>query len=81
MQNTKRQLMCFGCPGFYMMANTGADILSSGGTTRLSSPVHQGAVRTECVHFWYHMGGENPGEMLSNTHAHMKMKTTEEKES
>lgn len=49
--------------GFYMMTNTGADFLSSGGTTVLNSPVRQGAAKTECVHFWYHMGGENPGSL------------------
>ncbi|XP_074546806.1 apical endosomal glycoprotein [Halichoeres trimaculatus] len=49
--------------GFYMMANTEADILPSGGTTVLTSPVRQGTTKTECVHFWYHMGGENPGSL------------------
>lgn len=49
--------------GFYMMANTGADVLPSGGTTVLNSPVRQGTANTECVSFWYHMGGENPGSL------------------
>ncbi|XP_047426554.1 apical endosomal glycoprotein [Mugil cephalus] len=47
--------------GFYMMVNTAAAILPSGGTTVLSSPVRYGTTKTECVHFWYHMGGVNPG--------------------
>ncbi|XP_074472870.1 apical endosomal glycoprotein [Sebastes fasciatus] len=49
--------------GFYMMANTGANILPAGGTTVLTSPVRQGTAKTECVSFWYHMGGENPGSL------------------
>ncbi|XP_034565719.1 apical endosomal glycoprotein [Notolabrus celidotus] len=49
--------------GYYMMANTGADILPSGGTTVLTSPVRHGTTKTECVHFWYHMGGERPGSL------------------
>ncbi|XP_070706487.1 apical endosomal glycoprotein [Pempheris klunzingeri] len=49
--------------GFYMMANTGANILPSGGTAVLTSPVRQGTAKTECVHFWYHMGGVNPGSL------------------
>ncbi|XP_058472794.1 apical endosomal glycoprotein [Solea solea] len=49
--------------GFYMMANTGADVLPSGSATVLTSPVRQGTTKTECVHFWYHMGGKNPGSL------------------
>ncbi|XP_056260241.1 apical endosomal glycoprotein [Seriola aureovittata] len=49
--------------GFYMMANTAANILPSGSTAVLTSPVRQGTARTECVHFWYHMGGVNPGSL------------------
>ncbi|XP_062268278.1 apical endosomal glycoprotein [Platichthys flesus] len=49
--------------GFYMMVNTRAGILPSGGTAVLTSPVRQGATRTECVHFWYHMGGAYPGSL------------------
>ncbi|XP_044029538.1 apical endosomal glycoprotein isoform X2 [Siniperca chuatsi] len=49
--------------GFYMMANTGANILPSGGTAVLTSPVRKGTAKTECVHFWYHMGGVNPGSL------------------
>ncbi|CAJ1070802.1 LOW QUALITY PROTEIN: apical endosomal glycoprotein-like [Xyrichtys novacula] len=47
--------------GFYMMANTGKEFLPSGDKTVLTSPVRQGIARTECVHFWYQMGGENSG--------------------
>uniref|UniRef100_A0A8C3A127 MAM domain-containing protein n=1 Tax=Cyclopterus lumpus TaxID=8103 RepID=A0A8C3A127_CYCLU len=49
--------------GFYMMVNTGANFLPSGGTSVLASPVRQGTAKTECVHFWYHMGGVNPGSL------------------
>ncbi|XP_031133327.1 apical endosomal glycoprotein isoform X1 [Sander lucioperca] len=49
--------------GFYMMVNTGADILPSGRASVLASPVRQGNAKTECVHFWYYMGGVNPGSL------------------
>uniref|UniRef100_G3Q234 MAM domain-containing protein n=1 Tax=Gasterosteus aculeatus aculeatus TaxID=481459 RepID=G3Q234_GASAC len=49
--------------GFYMLVNTGKNFLPSGGTSVLNSPVRQGNGRTECVHFWYHMGGANPGSL------------------
>nr|XP_046231633.1 apical endosomal glycoprotein [Scatophagus argus] len=49
--------------GFYMMADTRANILPSGATTVLTSPVRQRTARTECVHFWYHMEGVNPGSL------------------
>ncbi|KAI3361689.1 hypothetical protein L3Q82_002051 [Scortum barcoo] len=49
--------------GFYMMANTAANILRPGRTTFLTSPVRQGNAKTVCVHFWYYMGGVNPGSL------------------
>ncbi|KAJ4926564.1 hypothetical protein JOQ06_008737 [Pogonophryne albipinna] len=49
--------------GFYMMANTGVNILPASGTTVLTSPVRQGIAKTVCVSFWYHMGGKNPGSL------------------
>ncbi|XP_023130559.2 apical endosomal glycoprotein isoform X2 [Amphiprion ocellaris] len=49
--------------GYYMMVNTGANTLPSDGTTVLTSSVRQGNAKTECVNFWYHMGGENPGSL------------------
>ncbi|XP_036973964.1 apical endosomal glycoprotein isoform X1 [Acanthopagrus latus] len=49
--------------GFYMMANTAGNILPWGETTLLTSPVRQGTVMTECVHFWYQMGGEDSGSL------------------
>lgn len=55
------------CSGFYMMANTGANILPSGSTTVLTSPVRQATAKTECVNFWYQMGGVNPGETPPHT--------------
>ncbi|XP_067430915.1 apical endosomal glycoprotein isoform X1 [Thunnus thynnus] len=47
--------------GYYMMVNTGAKILPSGGTSVLTSPVRHGTMKTECVNFWYHTDGVNPG--------------------
>nr|XP_015798985.2 apical endosomal glycoprotein [Nothobranchius furzeri] len=47
--------------GYYMMVNTDAAILPPGTAAVLTSPVRQGTTRTECVNFWYHMGGEKPG--------------------
>uniref|UniRef100_A0A3Q3FYI5 MAM domain-containing protein n=1 Tax=Labrus bergylta TaxID=56723 RepID=A0A3Q3FYI5_9LABR len=49
--------------GFYMMANSGADILPSGGKTVLTSLIRKGTTKTECAHFWYHMEGKNPGSL------------------
>ncbi|XP_073334470.1 apical endosomal glycoprotein [Pagrus major] len=49
--------------GFYMMVNTAANILNFGDTTALTSPFRQGTAATECVHFWYQMGGEDPGSL------------------
>ncbi|XP_039856701.1 apical endosomal glycoprotein isoform X2 [Simochromis diagramma] len=49
--------------GFYMVVNTGASILPSGSTAVLTSSVRQGTTRTECLNFWYHMGGVNPGSL------------------
>lgn len=58
----ERTSVIFPCPvdgtGFYMMASTGA-----GQNTVLVSPVHPGNAKTECVQFWYYMGGETPGEI------------------
>ncbi|KAM9323035.1 apical endosomal glycoprotein [Pholidichthys leucotaenia] len=49
--------------GFYMMVNTGADILPSGGKSVLTSAIRQGTTNTECVNFWYHMEGADPGTL------------------
>ncbi|XP_077354338.1 apical endosomal glycoprotein isoform X1 [Festucalex cinctus] len=49
--------------GFYMMVKTGGSDLPAGATATLTSPVHQGTTRTECLNFWYHMGSENPGSL------------------
>uniref|UniRef100_A0A3Q0T4Q7 MAM domain-containing protein n=1 Tax=Amphilophus citrinellus TaxID=61819 RepID=A0A3Q0T4Q7_AMPCI len=49
--------------GFYMVVNTSASVLPSGSTAVLTSLVHQGTARTECLHFWYHMGEVNPGSL------------------
>lgn len=45
-----------------MLVDTAATNLPSGDTAVLTSPVHPGTTKTECVQFWYHMGGVNPGE-------------------
>lgn len=47
--------------GFYMLAHSGVDVLHQGSKMTLTSPVRRGLAHTECVHFWYHTGGENPG--------------------
>lgn len=47
--------------GYYMLAHSGVDVLPQGSVVTLSSPVRHGLTLTECVYFWYHMGGQNPG--------------------
>uniref|UniRef100_A0A8C6TLB0 MAM domain-containing protein n=1 Tax=Neogobius melanostomus TaxID=47308 RepID=A0A8C6TLB0_9GOBI len=49
--------------GYYMMVNSGSDVLHSGAVSSLTSPVYYGTSRTECLQFWYHMGGESPGSL------------------
>lgn len=44
------------------MAYTGVNAHPSGETGFLTSPVRLRTAKTECVNFWYHMGGVNPGE-------------------
>lgn len=48
--------------GHYMMINTGANYLPTGQAGYLVSPFRAGSTKTECVSFWYHTGGMNPGE-------------------
>lgn len=45
-----------------MMVNTAANVLPAGQVGYLVSPFRSGSTKTECVSFWYHMGGMNPGE-------------------
>lgn len=52
------------------MANTAANNLPSGDAAVLTSSVR--TTKTGCVHFWYHMGGVNPGETPSHTETHTK---------
>lgn len=59
-----------------MMVNTAASILPAGGTAVLTSPVRQGTAKPECVHFWYHMGGVEPGETRPQAKASTKKKNT-----
>lgn len=49
--------------GYYMMVNSGSDVLPSGAVSSLSSTVFYGTSRTECLQFWYHMGGDHPGSL------------------
>ncbi|XP_041916019.1 apical endosomal glycoprotein [Alosa sapidissima] len=49
--------------GFYMVANTGADALPRASVSTLTSSVRTASSNTECVHFWYHTGGEKPGSL------------------
>ncbi|XP_021324713.2 apical endosomal glycoprotein isoform X2 [Danio rerio] len=49
--------------GFYMLAHSSVDILPEGSVTTLTSPVRKGLSHTECVHFWYHTGGDKPGTL------------------
>lgn len=50
-----------------MMVDTDKAILPAGATSVLTSLAQLGSTRTECVYFWYHMGGGNPGEQSSHT--------------
>uniref|UniRef100_UPI003AAC9054 apical endosomal glycoprotein n=1 Tax=Centroberyx gerrardi TaxID=166262 RepID=UPI003AAC9054 len=49
--------------GYYMMADTDVEVLPLGSKTALTSSIRQGVAQTECVNFWYHMGGVNPGSL------------------
>ncbi|XP_053334693.1 apical endosomal glycoprotein [Clarias gariepinus] len=49
--------------GYYMLAHSGMDVLPQGSVTTLTSPVRRGSTHTECVYFWYNMGGHNPGTL------------------
>lgn len=45
-----------------MLADSSVDVLPQGSVTTLTSPVRRGLTHTECVQFWYHTGGDNPGK-------------------
>ncbi|KAK3524127.1 hypothetical protein QTP70_018036, partial [Hemibagrus guttatus] len=49
--------------GYYMLAHSGLNALPQGSVTTLTSPIRHGVTHTECVHFWYNMGGHNPGTL------------------
>ncbi|XP_053504858.1 apical endosomal glycoprotein [Ictalurus furcatus] len=49
--------------GFYMLAHSGVDVLPQGSVATLNSPVRRGLTHTECVYFWYNMGGDHPGTL------------------
>ncbi|XP_066502340.1 apical endosomal glycoprotein [Hoplias malabaricus] len=49
--------------GYYMLAHSGVEVLPQGSVMTLSSPVRRGVAHTECVRFWYHTAGPNPGTL------------------
>ncbi|XP_026859460.2 apical endosomal glycoprotein [Electrophorus electricus] len=49
--------------GYYMLAHSSVEVLPQGSVMTLTSPLHQSVGHTECVHFWYHTGGQNPGTL------------------
>ncbi|TSK72085.1 Glutamine synthetase [Bagarius yarrelli] len=49
--------------GYYMLAHSGVDDLPRGSVTTLNSPVRRGLTFTECVYFWYTMGGKKTGTL------------------
>ncbi|XP_030625025.1 apical endosomal glycoprotein isoform X2 [Chanos chanos] len=49
--------------GYYMMIHSGTETLPQGSVSTLTSPVHRGVDYTECLQFWYYMGGDNPGSL------------------
>ncbi|KAJ0057766.1 hypothetical protein NL108_017681, partial [Boleophthalmus pectinirostris] len=49
--------------GYYMLLNSGADMLPAGSVSTLASPLTQGTSKTHCLQFWYHMGGDSPGSL------------------
>ncbi|XP_062410889.1 apical endosomal glycoprotein-like [Sardina pilchardus] len=49
--------------GFYMVANTGADSLPQDSKIILATSDRSASSDMECVHFWYHTGGEKPGKL------------------
>ncbi|XP_024863640.1 apical endosomal glycoprotein isoform X2 [Kryptolebias marmoratus] len=52
--------------GYYMMVDTDSAVLPAAAAAVLTSSVRPGTTRTECVHFWYHMGGgEDPGDLAA----------------
>ncbi|KAL2099482.1 hypothetical protein ACEWY4_003876 [Coilia grayii] len=49
--------------GCYMVVNTGADVFPQGRVAILTSPLHTGITRMQCVHFWYHIRGQDSGSL------------------
>ncbi|KAK7896128.1 hypothetical protein WMY93_021453 [Mugilogobius chulae] len=49
--------------GHYMLLVTDSDRLPAGESSSLTSPLVSWTPRTQCLHFWYHMGGHNPGSL------------------
>ncbi|XP_039631129.1 apical endosomal glycoprotein [Polypterus senegalus] len=49
--------------GFYAVADTSLGVLQGGQTTVLSSEVRSPSAGMECLSFWYHAGGHNPGTL------------------
>ncbi|XP_037401964.1 apical endosomal glycoprotein [Pygocentrus nattereri] len=49
--------------GYYMLAHSSVEVLPQDNVMTLSSPVRHGVAHIECVHFWYHTRGDNPGTL------------------
>ncbi|XP_035245998.1 apical endosomal glycoprotein isoform X1 [Anguilla anguilla] len=49
--------------GYYMITDSSANFLPEGHVTTLTSQPRDRVPNTECVRFWYHMGGEKPGTL------------------
>ncbi|XP_072310635.1 apical endosomal glycoprotein isoform X2 [Eucyclogobius newberryi] len=49
--------------GHYMLLNSGSDVLLSGAVSSLTSALIYGTSHTQCLQFWYHMGGVSPGSL------------------
>ncbi|XP_022532230.2 apical endosomal glycoprotein [Astyanax mexicanus] len=49
--------------GYYMLAHSGVEVLPEGSVMTLTSPLGHNVAFTECVRFWYHTGGDNPGTL------------------
>ncbi|XP_028318573.1 apical endosomal glycoprotein [Gouania willdenowi] len=47
--------------GSYMLLDTSESLLPSGGSALITSPSHKGTAHTDCLSFWFHMGGAKPG--------------------
>ncbi|XP_072518488.1 apical endosomal glycoprotein [Salminus brasiliensis] len=49
--------------GYYMLAHSSVEVLPQGSVMTLTSPVRHGVASSQCLYFWYHTGGDNPGTL------------------